>query len=117
MSAFVVSNRNIMIPHPAGGAPCRLTRGSMGPVPDWVPETAYFKALEADGKVILSSSQKDKDIEKGQRSAKNAARKAAERGRKAAGAAEGKVDGEPGEAVPQEAAEELDGEDEAPSRE
>lgn len=60
MSAFVVSNRNIVIPGPAGTQPCRLTRGYMGPVPDWVPKTAYFKALEADGKIVLSQPKKGK---------------------------------------------------------
>lgn len=64
MSAFVVSNRNIVIPGPAGTQPCRLTRGYMGPVPDWVPETDYFKALEADGKVVRSQSRRDRDVRK-----------------------------------------------------
>lgn len=64
MSAFIVSNRNVVIPGPAGMQPCRLTRGWMGPVPDWVPETVYFKALEADGKVVRSQSRRDRDVRK-----------------------------------------------------
>jgi len=63
MSAFIVSNRNIVIPGPAGAEPCRLTRGYMGPVPDWVPKTAYFKALVSDGKIVLSQGRKGKPKE------------------------------------------------------
>lgn len=97
MSAFVVSNRNVIIPSPDGKMSCRLTKGSMGPVPDWVPETPYFKALEADGKVVRSTSRKDKDVRKGQ-SAAEKARKAAEKAaRRAAEKAAGKELGAPEE--------------------
>lgn len=61
MSAFIVSNRNIVIPGPAGAEPCKLSRGYMGPVPDWVLQNVYFKALVADGKIVLSQSRKKKD--------------------------------------------------------
>jgi len=78
MSAFVVSYRNVVIPHPDGGPPCHLTRGYAGPVPDWVPGIAYFKALEADGKIVLSTSRKDKDLRRA-KAAADKARKTAEK--------------------------------------
>lgn len=59
MSAFVVSNRNIIIPSPDGKTSCKLPKGYVGPVPDWAAKTAYFKALAADGKIVLSQSKKD----------------------------------------------------------
>lgn len=55
---FIVSNRNIVIPGPAGTEPCRLARGYVGPVPDWVPKTPYFKALVSDGKIVLSGKSR-----------------------------------------------------------
>ena len=73
---FVMSNRNVVIPSPDGKASVRLHRGQMATVPDWAPKTAYFKALVADGKLVVSDSSKDRDQEK--------ARKAAEKARKAA---------------------------------
>ena len=60
---FVVSKRNIFIPSPDGSQKFRLPAGYMGAVPDWAAKTAYFKALVADGKIAISKSKKDKDIE------------------------------------------------------
>ncbi len=54
--SVVVSNRNVIIPSPDGKTSCHLNKGYIGPVPNWVPKTAYFKALAADGKVVLSAS-------------------------------------------------------------
>lgn len=84
MSAFIVSNRNIIIPSPDGKTSCKLSKGYMGQVPDWVPETAYFKALVADGKIVLSQSRTDKDARKGKAAAEKARKAAEEAARKAA---------------------------------
>lgn len=89
MSAFVLPNRNIIIPGPDGKRSCRLTKGTMNSVPDWVPETAYFKALVSDGKVVLSTSGKDKDVRRGKAAADKARKAAEEEARKAAEEAEG----------------------------
>ena len=51
---LVVSKRNIVIPAPDGSAAVRLRAGLMETVPDWAANTAYFKALVADGKVVPS---------------------------------------------------------------
>lgn len=84
MSTFVVSNRNIVIPSPDGRERVQLPRGYMGAVPDWAPKTAYFKALVADGKLIVSESRSDRDLERERKAADKARRKAEEEARKAA---------------------------------
>lgn len=91
MSAFVVSNRNIVIPSPDGRERVRLPKGFMGTVPDWAPQTAYFKALAADGKLIVSESKSDKDLEKERKAAEKARKKAEEEARRAAEEAERKA--------------------------
>lgn len=60
---FVVSRRNIILPGP-NGERFKMQKDYMGPVPAWAKDSAYLKALEADGKVILSASGTDKDFGK-----------------------------------------------------
>ena len=91
MSTFVVSNRNIVIPSPDGRERVQLPRGYMGAVPDWAPKTAYFKALVTDGKLIVSESKSDRDLERERRAADKARKKAEEEARKAAEEAERKA--------------------------
>lgn len=88
MSTFVVSNRNIVIPSPDGRQRFKLPRGFMGAVPDWAAETAYFKALVADGKLVVSASKSDKDLEKERKAAERARKKAEEAARMAAEASD-----------------------------
>lgn len=59
---FVVSKRNIILPGP-NGEKFHVPRDYMGPVPDWAEGSAYLKALAEDGKVIISATGKDKDID------------------------------------------------------
>lgn len=66
---FVVSRRNIILPGP-NGERFKMRKDYMGPVPDWAKDSAYLKALEADGKVILSASGTDKDFGKKEKSPK-----------------------------------------------
>ena len=49
---FVLPKRNIELPW-SGGA-VRLSRDIMSTVPDEAASTAYFKALVADGKIVIS---------------------------------------------------------------
>lgn len=84
MSAFVVSNRNIVIPSPDGRQRVRLPKGFMGAVPDWAAETDYFKALVADGKLVVSASKSDKELGKERKAAERARKKAEEAARMAA---------------------------------
>ena len=60
---FVVSRRNIILPGP-NGERFKMEKDYMGPVPAWAEDSAYLKALAADGKVILSERGTDKDFEK-----------------------------------------------------
>ena len=55
MSKFVMSNCNVIIPSPDRSDSIRLFRGQVGEAPDWAAKTAYFKALVADGKLIVSN--------------------------------------------------------------
>lgn len=50
---IVVSRRNLVIPGP-NGERFRMAKDYMGPVPAWAEDSAYLRALAADGKVILS---------------------------------------------------------------
>jgi len=69
---FVVSKKNIILPGPNGES-FRLTRDYMGPIPAWAEDSAYLKALAADGKVIISASGTDKDFDKQSKKRKHAA--------------------------------------------
>lgn len=66
---FVVSKRNIILPSP-NGEQFRMAKDYMGPVPAWAEDSAYLKALAADGKVILSASGTDKDFAAGEKTSK-----------------------------------------------
>lgn len=68
---FVVSKRNIILPGP-NGEKFHMPRDYMGPVPAWAEESVYLKALEADGKVIISASGGDKDIDTAEKKRKKA---------------------------------------------
>lgn len=59
---IIVANRNIIIPSADGSQAFPVSRGYVGPVPEWVTITAYFKALVKDGKIAVSDTTKDKDI-------------------------------------------------------
>lgn len=74
--ATVISHRNIIIPAPDGSAAFNLPKGYIGSVPKWVEETRYFRGLVKDGKVSVSESTKDNDLEKADEAAKAAEEKA-----------------------------------------
>lgn len=80
---FVLSHRNITLPADDGSA-FTLTRGFMGNVQDKFCNTAYFKALVADGKISLPQTKKDRDIENAADSAEAAQTVARKRARAAA---------------------------------
>lgn len=66
MSVSVLPKRNIVIPSPDGKTSVRLNKDIIAQVPDWVPKTAYFKALTADKKLFVMTGGKkgrDKRIE------------------------------------------------------
>ncbi|MDE7261889.1 MAG: hypothetical protein K2N78_07530 [Oscillospiraceae bacterium] len=51
----VFAKRNIIIPGP-NGEKFRLNKDQGAALPAWAEKSAYLKALEKDGKVILSDS-------------------------------------------------------------
>ena len=57
---FVLSKRNVDLPGPGGVV--HLSRGQMADVPAWAADTAYFKALVADGKIVPSATS-DKSMQ------------------------------------------------------
>ena len=61
---FVISKRNIIIPSPDGKTSCFIPKDYIGSIPEWAAETAYFCELVKEGKLSVSESKKDKDIEK-----------------------------------------------------
>ena len=61
---FIVSKRNIIVPSNDGRESRFIPKGYVGNVPEWVTETNYFAELVNDGKISVSESKKEKDIEK-----------------------------------------------------
>lgn len=59
---FVLSRRNIILPGP-NGEKFHMPRDYMGPVPAWAEDSAYLKALEEDGKVVITAAGKDKEFD------------------------------------------------------
>ncbi len=59
---FILSKRNIELPSPDGSAKHRVDKGFVGSIPDWAADTAYFRALVKDGKIVVPESKKDKDL-------------------------------------------------------
>lgn len=80
----VVSNRNIIISAPDGTERYFLPRGYIGAIPEWVEKTAYFHALVADGKISVSGTTKDKDLETADEEAKEAEARARNKSKKKA---------------------------------
>lgn len=60
---FVVSKRNIIVPNQDRSVEFHIPKDFMGEVPTWVSESPYFKSLVKDGKVIVSKSKKDSDVD------------------------------------------------------
>ena len=60
---FVLAKRNIIIPGPDPGTrPVILKKDGFADVPDSIAETAYFKALVADGKIV-ATDHSDKAVQ------------------------------------------------------
>lgn len=60
--AFVLSKANIILPSADGSQAFPLHREQLVEVPDWAAETAYFKALVADGDIV-PTNRSDKAIQ------------------------------------------------------
>ena len=65
---IVFARKNILFQQ--NGASYLLKKDSIGTVPAWVSDSAYFAALVKDGKIVISESKKDADLEKAEKKAK-----------------------------------------------
>ena len=59
---FVLPRVNAIIKG-SNGESYRLYKNTMGAVPKWVEDSAYFRALVQDGKIVVTESTKDKVVE------------------------------------------------------
>lgn len=59
----IVAKRSILLPSADRSKVFPVTRGWMGEVPDWASSTPYFQELVADGKIIVSASRRDRDLQ------------------------------------------------------
>lgn len=60
---FIMSKRNVILPSVDGTKKHKVSRDFVGDIPDWATETAYFRALVADGKISVPASHQDKDTQ------------------------------------------------------
>lgn len=60
---LVLANRNISLPLESGET-FDLRRGDIREVPERFCDTAYFRALEREGKVVCPASSRDRDARK-----------------------------------------------------
>lgn len=71
----IVSKNNILLPSEDQSMVFPVPRGWMGEVPDWAFDTQYFRELAADGKIIVSQSRRDCDLQAADEAGTAAARK------------------------------------------
>lgn len=58
---FIMSKRNLIIP--CGAEKFSAPAGYVGNIPDCFAETPYFKALVADGKIVITADISDKSLQ------------------------------------------------------
>ncbi len=69
---LVYSRINAIIPSKDGREKVRVNKGLVADVPKWAAATAYFKALVADGKLVMTTkATADKDAQKAEDAADN----------------------------------------------
>lgn len=60
---FVMSKRRVLLPSKDGNQSYLIPRDYVGDIPDWATGTDYFRALVADGKIVVPESYKDRDTQ------------------------------------------------------
>lgn len=68
---FVVTNQALLFTN-KNGEKFRVPNGFMGSVPEWVAKTRQFAHLVSDGKIVLSQTSSDKDLNKAMEKSKRA---------------------------------------------
>lgn len=71
---FVLARANVLF-RADDGTSFRIYRDQMGTVPAWVSDSAYFKALVKDGKILVTESTSDKAIAAAEKKAEKKAKK------------------------------------------
>lgn len=61
---IIMCKRNVIIPAPDGKTGKYIPKDYIGTIDKWVMETKYFNELVADGKIVVTKSIKEKDIDK-----------------------------------------------------
>ena len=59
----IVSKNHILLPSEDQSLVFPVPRGWMGEAPDWATSTRYFRERGADGKIIVSESRRDRDLQ------------------------------------------------------
>ena len=60
----IFSKRNIVIPSNDGKIKKYIPKNFVGEVEDWVSATPYFADLVKDGKIVVTESTADKELDK-----------------------------------------------------
>lgn len=60
----IFSKRNIIIPSPDGKIKKFIPKNFVGKVEGWVSSTPYFADLVKDGKIVITESTADKELDK-----------------------------------------------------
>ena len=60
---FILAKRSVLLPSVDGKQRHFVPNGYMGEIPEWAV-TDYFRELVADGKICITESTKDKDLQK-----------------------------------------------------
>lgn len=61
---FVMCKRNVILPSADGKQQHKVAKDYVGNIPDWATETAYFRGLVSDGKIVVPETSADKDLQK-----------------------------------------------------
>lgn len=72
---FIMTKQAVLF-HRPDGAKFAAPNGFMGSAPDWIGETRQFREQVADGKIIVTETTKDKEVQKAAEKAEKASKKA-----------------------------------------
>lgn len=72
---FIMTKQAVLF-HRPDGVKFAAPNGFMGSAPDWIGETRQFREQVADGKIIVTKSTKDKEVQKAAEKAEKASKKA-----------------------------------------
>ena len=71
---FIMTKQAVLF-HRPDGVKFAAPNGFMGSAPDWIGETRQFREQVADGKIIVTETTKDKEIQKAKEKAEKTLKK------------------------------------------